>query len=183
VEVQILAKGVNGHDDAGDASGRPRLVRRDSIRHSWATRQRSLSKIAVVAEVRAEHLGDAEHEMPVRHRIGDALGRQRHEELDLLLVAGGAEPGPLQEKANRRSSSRYLPQQICCPECGAIRSHKGKHQIVLRALFGKLRLDSPVSTIADVAARRSDAASVRLQNCCRSEQPRNWLTWKARLQL
>jgi len=49
---------------------------------------------------------------------------------------------PLQEKANRRSSSRYLPQQICCSECGAIHSHKGKHQIVLRALFGKLRLDS-----------------------------------------
>jgi hypothetical protein len=34
-----------------------------------------------------------------------------------------------------------------------------------------------VSTIADVAARRSSAASVRLQNCCQSEQPRNWLTW------
>jgi hypothetical protein len=33
--------------------------------------------------------------MPVRHRIEDALGRQRHEELDLLLVAGGAEPAAL----------------------------------------------------------------------------------------
>jgi len=35
-------------------------------------------------------------------------------------------------------TTRYLTQQISCPECGAIRSHKGKHQIVLRTLFGKL---------------------------------------------
>ena len=33
--------------------------------------------------------------MPVRHRIEDALGQQRPEELDLLLVAGRAEPAAL----------------------------------------------------------------------------------------
>ena len=71
----------------GTPAGRPRLVRRNSIRHSWATRQRSLSKSRSQRKVRAEHLGDAEHEMPVRHRIEDALGQQRPEELDLLLVA------------------------------------------------------------------------------------------------
>jgi hypothetical protein len=79
----------------GTPSGRPRLVRRNSIRHSWTTRQRSFEQIAVVAEVRAEHLGDAEHEMPVWHQIEDALGQQRPEELDLLLVAGRAEPAAL----------------------------------------------------------------------------------------
>ena len=52
-------------------------------------------QIAVVEEVRAEHLGDAEHEMSVRHRIEDALGQQRPEELVLLLVAGRAEPAAL----------------------------------------------------------------------------------------
>jgi len=37
----------------------------------------------------------------------------------------------------------YVTQQIPCPKCGKIQSRKGKHQIVLRTLFGKLRLDSP----------------------------------------
>jgi hypothetical protein len=37
----------------------------------------------------------------------------------------------------------YVTQQIPCPKCGKIQSGKGKHQIVLRTLFGKLRLDSP----------------------------------------
>jgi hypothetical protein len=36
-----------------------------------------------------------------------------------------------------------VTQQIPCPKCGKIQSRKGKHQIVLRTLFGKLRLDSP----------------------------------------
>ena len=40
-------------------------------------------------------------------------------------------------------TTRYLAQQISCSKCGAIRSHKGKHRIVVRTLFGKLRLDSP----------------------------------------
>ncbi len=37
----------------------------------------------------------------------------------------------------------YVTQQIPCSKCGKIQSRKGKHQIVLRTLFGKLRLDSP----------------------------------------
>ena len=40
-------------------------------------------------------------------------------------------------------TTRYLAQQISSSKCGAICSHKGKHQIVVRTLFGKLRLDSP----------------------------------------
>jgi hypothetical protein len=61
-------------------------------------------QIAVVAEVRAEHLGDAEHELPVLHRIEDALGQQRPEELDFFWWQDGQNQRPLQEKANRRSS-------------------------------------------------------------------------------
>ena len=37
----------------------------------------------------------------------------------------------------------YVTQQIPCPKCGKSQSRKGKHQIVLRTLFSKLRLDSP----------------------------------------
>ena len=55
--------------------------------------------------------------MPVRHRIEDALGQQRPEELDLLLVAGRAEPAALaEEKANRRSSLQY--ERLYLPDKG-----------------------------------------------------------------
>jgi hypothetical protein len=46
-----------------------------------------LEQVAVEAEVRAQHLGDAEGEMPVRDGKEDRLGQERPEELDLLLVA------------------------------------------------------------------------------------------------
>ena len=61
-------------------------------------------QIAVVAEVRAEHLGDAEHEMPVRHQIEDALGQQRPKSWTFFWWQDGQNQRPLQEKANRRSS-------------------------------------------------------------------------------
>jgi hypothetical protein len=53
----------------------------------------------------------------------------------------------------------YVTQQIPCPKCGKIQSRKGKHQILLRTLFGKLRLDSP-----------------RLYHCgcCRKEERRSF---------
>ena len=54
-----------------------------------------LEQGAVEAKVRAQHLGDAEGEMPVRDREQDGFGEQRAEELDLLLVAGGTEPASL----------------------------------------------------------------------------------------
>ena len=99
VEIQILAKGVNGHDDTGDAFGQAQARAQKLDQALVGDAAEVFEQIAVVAEVWAEHLGDAEHEMPVRHRIEDALGQQGPEELDLLLVAGR-----LQEKANRRSS-------------------------------------------------------------------------------
>ncbi len=34
-------------------------------------------------------------------------------------------------------------QQQCCPDCGRARRRNGRHEIVYRTLFGKLRLDSP----------------------------------------
>ena len=37
----------------------------------------------------------------------------------------------------------FVAQQGCCPDCGRQRPRKGRHEIVYRTLFGKLRLDSP----------------------------------------
>ena len=67
----------------------------------------------------------------------------RPENLGLMLSEAKELLHELQKAVVTYQTTRYFAQQISCPECGAIRSHKGKHQIVLRTLFGKLRLDSP----------------------------------------
>ena len=59
-------------------------------------------QIAVVAEVWAEHLGDAEHEMPVRHRILSASSALKS--WTFFWWQDGQNQRPLREKANRRSS-------------------------------------------------------------------------------
>jgi hypothetical protein len=52
-----------------------------------------------------------------------------------------------------------VTQHLACPECGKIRSQKGKHQFVFRTLFGTVRLENP-----------------RLYpcGCCRTEAPRSF---------
>jgi hypothetical protein len=67
----------------------------------------------------------------------------RPENLGLMLSEAKELLREVQKAMVTHQTTRYLTQQISCPECGEIRSHKGKHQIVLRTLFGKLRLDSP----------------------------------------
>ena len=108
VEVQILAEGLNGHDDAGDAFGQAQARAQKLDQALVGDAAEVFEQIAVIAEVWAEHPGDAEHEMPVRHRIEDALGQQRPEELDLLLVAGRAErqPESRRERAPALASSQ-----------------------------------------------------------------------------
>ena len=83
------------YDDAGKAVGqveRGAQVREQALVGDAAV---VLEQCAVEAEVRAQHLGDAEGEVTVRDREQDRLREQRAEKLDLLLVAGGAEPAPL----------------------------------------------------------------------------------------
>src|SRR5919201_2027778 len=36
-----------------------------------------------------------------------------------------------------------VASHLTCPHCGAARTRKGQHQIVVRSLFGKLSLASP----------------------------------------
>ena len=40
-------------------------------------------------------------------------------------------------------AEEYVAQQRPCPHCGRHRSNKGKHEIVWRSLFGKLKIHSP----------------------------------------
>ena len=105
----------------------------------------------------------------------------RPENLGLTLSEAKELLQEVQKAMVTHQTTRYLTQQISCPECGGIRSHKGKHQIVLRTLFGKLRLDSGyieanqnfIPNYGDryglpVAMERKVTLSARSQRKCRS---------------
>jgi polyisoprenoid-binding protein YceI len=62
----------------------------------------------------------------------------RPENLGLMLSEAKELLHGVQKAMVTHQTTRYLTQQISCPECGGIRSHKGKHQIVLRTLLGSL---------------------------------------------
>jgi hypothetical protein len=49
----------------------------------------------------------------------------------------------LQDVMVTQQATAYVTQQQTCPHCGAPRRCKGHHAIVMRSLFGKLRLSSP----------------------------------------
>jgi hypothetical protein len=49
----------------------------------------------------------------------------------------------VQETMVAQQAASYSTAQQTCPVCGARRRCKGYHQIVVRSLFGTLRLDSP----------------------------------------
>ena len=83
----------------------------------------------------------------------------RPENLGLMLSEAKELLHEVQKAMVTHQTTRYLTQQISCPECeGSIRSCCGRSS-------ASCDLIVLVSTTADVAARRSTAASVRLQNC------------------
>ena len=67
----------------------------------------------------------------------------RPENLGLMLSEAKELLQEVQRAMVTYQTTGYVTQQIPCPKCGKIQSRKGKHQIMLRTLFGKLRLDSP----------------------------------------
>src|SRR6202047_2382120 len=67
----------------------------------------------------------------------------RPENLGLILSEAKELLQEVQRAMVTYQTTGYVTQQIPCPKCGKIQSRKGKHQIVLPTLFGKLRLDSP----------------------------------------
>src|SRR6202047_101656 len=67
----------------------------------------------------------------------------RPETLGLTLSEAKELLQEVQRARVTHQTTGYVTQQISCSKCGKIQSRKGKHEIVLRTLFGKLRLDSP----------------------------------------
>jgi hypothetical protein len=65
------------------------------------------------------------------------------ETLGLTLAEGKAILAGVQEAVVAQQATVYNAAQQACPACGAPRRRKGYHQIVVRSLFGTLRLDSP----------------------------------------
>src|SRR5437867_6129720 len=65
------------------------------------------------------------------------------ETLGLSLAEGKTILAGVQEAIVAQQAAAYLAMQQTCPVCGSSRRRKGQHQIVVRSLFGTLRLDSP----------------------------------------
>jgi hypothetical protein len=66
----------------------------------------------------------------------------------------------VQEAMVAEQVAEFVTQQECCPDCGRRRPRKGRHEIVYRTLFGKLRLDSPrlYACPCQVAASRASTS-------------------------
>jgi hypothetical protein len=63
--------------------------------------------------------------------------------LGLTLAESRTILAQLQETMVAQQAASYSAAQQTCPACGARRRCKGHHQIVVRSLFGTLRLESP----------------------------------------
>ena len=63
--------------------------------------------------------------------------------LGLTLAESKTILASVQETMVAQQAASYSAAQQTCPTCGARRQRKGHHQIVVRSLFGTLRLSSP----------------------------------------
>ncbi len=77
------------------------------------------------------------HEVATLERDGlqpEGLGLALAEAKDLLRG--------VQETMTAGQVAEFVARQERCPSCGQVRPRKGRHEIVYRTVFGKLRLDS-----------------------------------------
>ena len=86
----------------------------------------------------------------------------------------------VQETMVAEQVAEFVAQQECCPDCGRPRPRKGRHEIVYRTLFGKLRLDSPRLYACPCQERRPVPAPARWPSGSPSGRPRSWPTWRAK---
>ena len=103
MEVEVFAEGMNGHDDAGRALGQPERGAMELGQAAVGDAAEFLDEPAMKSEIRTQHLGDREREMPVRHGRKDGLGQQRAEELHLFWWQQGQNQRPLHEKGSKYS--------------------------------------------------------------------------------
>jgi len=96
-------------------------------------------RIQVVIESESE--SDA---VPVVHEVATLeRGALQPEGLGLALAEAKDLLRGVQETMVAAQVAAFETQQECCPDCGRARRRNGRHEIVYRTPFGKLRLDSP----------------------------------------
>ncbi|NDY73080.1 ISKra4 family transposase [Desulfobacter hydrogenophilus] len=65
------------------------------------------------------------------------------ETLGLTLNEGKELLARIQKAMVTHQATEYVAQQRSCPHCGKKRHNKGRHELILRSLFGKLHIGSP----------------------------------------
>ena len=85
-----------------------------------------------------EHGGEVIQEVAALDR-----GALQPETLGLTLAEAKTMLQGVQQAVVTRQIAEAAAQQVTCPDCGQPRAHKGAHTIVVRSLFGTLRLPSP----------------------------------------
>jgi hypothetical protein len=82
--------------------------------------------------------------VPVVHEVATLeRGPLQPEALGLTLAEAKDLLREVQETMVAAQVAVFEADQVCCPDCGQRRRRNGRHPIVYRTLFGKLRLDSP----------------------------------------
>lgn len=67
----------------------------------------------------------------------------RPEELGLKLAEAKAILSGIQRKMVERQALGFIAERARCPECGKALRHNGRHEVVMRTVFGKLKIESP----------------------------------------
>ena len=81
--------------------------------------------------------------IPVVHEVATLERNSLQPEGLGLTLAEAKDPlRGVQETMVAAQVAAFEAQQGCCPDCGRARRRNGRHAIVYRTLFGKLRLDS-----------------------------------------
>jgi hypothetical protein len=70
-------------------------------------------------------------------------GTLRPETLGLSLAEARSVLGRIEQTVVEQQVAEFIAQQRTCSHCGHELSRKGRHHIVFRTPFGKLRLESP----------------------------------------
>ena len=70
-------------------------------------------------------------------------GELKPEQLGLTLEESKCILEGVQRTLVTRQIENYVVTQRSCPACGRTRRHNGRHEIIYRTLFGRLRLESP----------------------------------------
>jgi len=95
-------------------------------------------RVRIQVVVESEAIPAVVHEVATMERDSlqpEGLGLTLAEAKDLLRG--------VQETMVAAQVAAFEAEQECCPDCGRARRRNGRHAIVYRSLFGKLRLGSP----------------------------------------